>query len=213
MSLRRSVSALAAAAAIGTCAVGVSVATADDPDSAGHSESDDSGRPPTADRIALDAIGDAGRGVDIQSLAVFNRPELDFVALSITGRDFRVRTTRSVEIFLDTTPRTNGPDHRIVAFNRARDGGAGKARIYRVKGWSTDGQKRISCEQLRVQFDIETQSQIRMAVPRGCLRSADGPLSANASVWEQHPVRWSKRPDPGHDTDVAPEEEMLTPAS
>lgn len=211
MSLRRSLCAVAAAAAIGMCAVGATVATADD-DSSDQSGGDSGGKPPRADGIALDPLGDADRGVDIQSLAVFNRSDLDFVALSITGRDFRIPTTRSVEIYLDTTPGTKKPNHRIVA-HHSPGAEPSRVRMYRTKGWSTAGQKRIDCDELQVQFDIENQSQIRMAVPRTCLRSAKGDLSANASVWGRHPVLWGDQPDPDQDTDVAPDEDVLTPAT
>lgn len=210
MSLRRIACAMVIAIAIGACAVGSSAAKSDDDRKPSWKKPKESSGATHADRIALDALGDAGRGVDIQSLAIFNRKDLDFVGLSVTGRDFRVPTTRSAEVYLDTTPKSDDPNYRIVAFNRARGDGPSRARIYRVKGWSSGGQERVDCDQLAVQFDIQVQGQIRVAVPRSCLTSDKGPLRVNASVWDQHPVAWGERPDPSKDTDVVPDSYVLT---
>lgn len=210
MSLRRHACAMVVAVAIGACAVSSGVATSDDGEATSSEGSTEGSGATHADRIAVDALGDADRGVDIQSLAIFNRRDLDFVGLSVTGRDFRLPTTRSVEIFLDTTPTSEGPNYRIVAFNRVPGDGPSRVRVYRVKGWSADGQKRVDCDQLAVQFDIQNQSQIRIAVPRACLTSADGQLRVNASVWGQHPVLWGERPGMGQHTDIVPDTYDLT---
>lgn len=211
MPVRRSVSAAVVAVVIGACAVGSSVATADEGGKSASKHSKHGGGTTWPDRIALDALGDADRGVDIQSLAVFNRAKLDFVGLSITGRDFRLPTSRSVEIYLDTQPHSNKPNYRIAASNRVPGDGPSRVRIYRVNGWSAHGQKRVDCGQLAVQFDIENQSQIRIAIPRKCLRSATGKLSVNASVWGEHPAAWGKHPHPNKHTDIVPDAEQLTP--
>lgn len=214
MSVRRAVCACVVAVAVGSFAVGSNVAGADgDGEKKPSWKSANAGeeRPTTPDRIAVDALGDADRGVDIQSLAIFNRKNLDFVGLSITGRDLRIPTTRSVEVYVGVGSKSAKPKYRVVAHNQI-PGDLSTVRIYRVNGWTTQGQKRIACGDFKVQFDIQNQSQIRMAIPRSCIPGSKAPISVNASVWGQHPAQWGERPRPGKDTDVVPGKQDLTAA-
>ena len=212
MSLGRTACAAVVTIALGAGAVGVSVAnSSDDGDGKPSWKGKDSKskKSPPADWIALDRLGDADRGVDIQSLAIFNRKKLDYVSLAITGRDFRLPTMRSVELFLATGSNANKPRYRLEATNEGPGHDVHKVRLYRVKGWKAAGQKRIKCDDLRVQFDIESQSQIRIAVPRSCINGSRNGVSANASVWGKDPVAEGEKPD-GRNTDISPGKKVLT---
>lgn len=212
MTVRRAACAVAITVLLGGCVVGSGSAysgeDAEDKPSWKHSRDDDSQS--RADRIALDGLGDADRGLDIQSLAVFNPSDLDFIGLSITGRDFHPAATRSVEVYLDTNRRWQGPEYRLVAFNKVP---SADVRLYRVGDWDDADPKRVTCERLRVQFDVAQRSQIRVAVPRTCLGGVRGPLRANATVWRQQPAAWKAHPAPGDDADVVPGERELTDAA
>ncbi|UYM03609.1 hypothetical protein [Solicola gregarius] len=216
MTVRRAACAVVITALLGGCVVGSAAANSGEDQAGKPSWKHKGGRGDSsakADRIALDALGDADRGVDIQSLAVFNPTDLDFVGLSIAGRDFRTSQTRSVDAYLDTNRRWSGPEYRIVAFNKVPTKHIAEVRLYRVGDWDTDDPKRVTCKRLRVQFDVPERSQIRIAVPRSCLGGVRGPLRANATVWRQQPAAWKTRPAPGDGADVVPEEHELTEAA
>lgn len=211
MSLGRTACAVLVTVALGAGAVGSSVA--DDGDgkpSWKHKGKSSSKKAPSADHIASDRLGDADRGVDIQSLAVFNRKKLDFVGLAITGRDFRLPTSRSVEVFLATGAQADKPDYRVVAKSDGPGEGVHKVRLYRVKGWATQGQKHVKCDKLRVQFDTVNESQIRIAVPRSCIGGARGGIAANATVRGKDPVLAGEKSGQGERSDVVPGGTMLT---
>lgn len=214
MSVRRGIAAAAIAVLIVGCVVGSGVASSDDTSSAwttGGSGAAASAAHPN--RIATDALGDSARGVDIQSLGIFNRNNLDFVGLSVTGRDFRVSTAGSVQVYLDTTRRPGGPNYRVVAMNPRSGAGDPRVRLYRVRGWTTDNQRRVECGRLTVQFDISGESQIRIAIPRSCIGGARGTLGVNASVWGSTAKSWARTPAAGPRTDAVPDVQTLTPTS
>ena len=97
MSLGRAAGAIAVALMLGLGVVSSGIASAYDQGDDGDGKpswkgkSSDAVRSPQADKIALDRIGDAARRFDIQSVAVFNRDDLDYVGLAIVGRDFNLR--------------------------------------------------------------------------------------------------------------------------
>lgn len=216
MAVRRAVCAMAVAVLLGGCVAGSGAAySGDDGENDGKPswkhKGDGTSGTATADRIALDELGDARHGVDIQSLAVFNRANLDFVGLTISGRDFHRNQARAVQVFLETKAKRSGPDYRLVAFNEKPRANAPRVRLYRVGGWAANTAKRVSCDRVRVQFDIEQVSQIRIAVPRECLGGVRGSLRANATVWHQKAPEWKTQPGQGSGVDVIPEERELTP--
>lgn len=211
MSLGRAACAAVMTLALGVGAVASSAAVADDDGDGKPSwkrKGDDYRKAPSADRIAADRLGDAEREVDIQSLAVFNRKKLDFVGLAITGRDFRIPATRSVEVYLAERAHDK-PQYRLVATNDGQGEGVRELRLYRVKGWTTSGETRAPCTNLRVEFDIANQSQIRVAVPRSCIGGFRKGISANASVWGGS-LPLDEKSDPSQRTDSVPGKELLT---
>lgn len=214
MSLRRAAGVVVVSIVLGVGAVGSSIAFAHEHSDDGDGKpswkhkSSDYVRSPQADRIALDRIGDADRGVDIQSLAVFNRKNLDYVGLAIIGRDFDLAMKRSIAVYLGAGKDLAKPRYQLVASNDGKSQDASKVRLYRVKGWGASGKKRINCGRLRVQFDIEHESQIRIAVPRSCVGGGRKGVSANVTVLDDTSSKGKK--SGGESTDVIPSESTLT---
>lgn len=213
MSLGRAAGAAVVAVVVGVGVVGSSLAfaldRADDGDGkpSWKGQSSEGVKSPQADRIAPDRVGDAARGVDIQSLAVFNRKNLDYVGMAITGRDFNLPMKRSIEVFLGIGKDPGKPGYRLVATNDGRSQEARKVRLYRVKGWAGSG-TRVKCEKLRVQFDTDHESQVRIAIPRSCIGGGRQGVSANASVTDDSSSGSKK--SRGNHTDSVPNERKLT---
>ena len=214
MSLGRAAGAVTVALILGVGVVGASIASAYEQGDDGDGKPSWKGKPsdyvrsPEADKIALDRIGDADRRIDIQSIAVFNRKDLDYVGLAIVGRDFNPPTKRSIKVYLGTGKDPVTPRYQLVAANDGRTQDAQGLRLYRVNGWSGGGKARVSCDKLRVQFDIEQQSQIRIAVPRSCIGGGRKGVGANVTVRDDT-ARGGQKSGSGR-TDVVPSESKLT---